>query len=192
MKKLFVTILIMVLVFSFIGCKKANNNNSTNDIIKLPIDDKIEASEEVQSWAQYEIDMMIHMLTVDGFFKDNNNPGELITIDVKESEITNLQLVKQLDYNDIEIDLYILDFKLLPSDLTDDSLFVLDDKGWITSDNNFIYGDANGYEVVKGQLYLLISSNDGVVTSMGIRRAEPLTEKWCKDLIDYYNVPKVD
>ncbi|NLG04429.1 MAG: hypothetical protein GX567_11475, partial [Clostridia bacterium] len=27
-----------------------------------------------------------------------------------------------------------------------------------------------------------------MITGIGIRRAEPLTEKWCKELVDYYNV----
>ena len=194
MKKFIITILIIIIVFSFIGCKKTNNNtDSTSDLIKLPTSDKIEASGEVQFWAQDGVNMLIHMLTVDGFYKDNNQSSKLITIDIQENKITNLQLVKQLDFHDKEtIDLYVLDFKLLPKNLIDNSLFALDDKGWITSDDNFIYSDAVGYEAKKGQLYLLINNNDGVITGIGIRRAEPLTEKWCKELVDYYNVSSND
>lgn len=191
MKKILITVLIFMLVFSFIGCNQENNNNSAADIINLPTSDAIEASEEVRFWAQDGINMLIRMLTIDGFMKDNDDSSELITIEIKESKITNLQLVKQLKFNDKEtIDLYILDFKLLPGNLADDSLFVLDHEGWIPSDDNFIFADANGYEVDKGQLYLLIHNNNGEITSMGIRRAEPLTETWCNDLIGYYNVPK--
>lgn len=179
MKKILITVLIFILVFSFMGCNQASGDNSTAGIVDLPAGDRIEASEEVQSWAQYEVDAIIRMLTADA--------------EVKENKITNLQLVKQLVFEDKEtIDLYILDFKLLPDDLADDSLFVLDKDDWITSDDNFIFADANGYEVEKGQLYLLIHNTNGEITSMGIRRAEPLTEKWCGDLIDYYNVPKVN
>lgn len=191
MKKLLISLLILILIFSFIGCSKVNNNKSSvSDVIKQPVRDKIEASEDVQLWAQYEIDNLIHMLTVDGFFKDENQSGGLITIDIDENKITNLEHVKSLKYHDnTTIDLYQLDFKLKPKDLTNQSLFTIDDNGWITSDDNFLFGDANGSEVKKGQLYLLIHNDDGTLASMGIRRAEPLTEKWCKDLLAYYNYP---
>lgn len=73
--------------------------------------------------------------------------------------------------------------------MVDQTLFSLDSDGWITSEENFTYGDANGYELKKGQLYLLIHDTDGVLTSMGIRRAEMLTDQWCEDLLAYYNYP---
>lgn len=191
MKKLTLSLVVIVFIFSLIGCSKTNNDqNPAPEITIQAENDIIEASEEVQLWAQYELDSLTHMLTVDGFFKDDNQSGSLITIDIEEKKITNLELVKRLEFHDnTTVDLYLLDFKLLPENLTDQSLFKLDDSGWITSDNNFTISDANGYEAKKGQLYLLIHNNDGEITSMGIRRAETLTEKWCKDLLAYYNYP---
>lgn len=191
MKKIFWIALLLFLLISFIGCNKENSDkNAAPEAIKQTGGNKIEASEEVQRWAQYEIDNLIHMLTVDGFFKDGNQSDSLITIGIEENTITNLQFVKRLGFHDnTTVDLYQLDFKLLPKNRTDQSFFTLDDNGWITSDDNFIFGDANGYEAKKGQLYLLIHNVDGTLTSMGIRRGEPLTEEWCDDLLAYYNYP---
>jgi len=191
MKKIVFSLLTIIFFVSFFGCSKANNDQSpVPEIIKQAESDKIEASEDVRLWAQYEIDNLVHMLTVDGFFKDDNQFGSLITIDIEENIITNLELVKTLEFhNNTTVDLYQLDFKLLPENLTDQSLFALDENGWITSDNNFNFGDAKNYTAEKGQLYLLIHIDDGSLTSMGIRRAETLTEEWCEDLLAYYNYP---
>jgi hypothetical protein len=194
--KINVILLIIILSFSFFGCTKSDKSSdpppdtaavSESDQSES---DKIEASEDVQQWAQYEIDNLIRMLTVDGFFKDESQSGGLITINIQENKITGLELAKRLEFtDDTKIDLYQLDFKLLPKDLSDHSLFSLDSDGWITSDDNFVFGDAAGCEVKKGQLYLLIHNDKGTLTSMGVRRAESLTDQWCEDLLAYYNYP---
>ena len=156
----------------------------------LTAEPKVDAPEEVQLWAQYEIDNCIHMLTVDGFFRDEGQSGELIKIKIQANKITDLQLVKTLMFADnATIDLYQLDFKLQPKVVSDQSLFTFDGDGWIASDDNFAFGDAKGCEIKKGQLYLLIHNDNGKLTSMGIRRAESLTDQWCYDLLAYYNYP---
>lgn len=188
MKKLLISVLIIIILLHSNGCNKVNDNN--NDEFDVAEAVKIEASKDVQLWAQYEIDNLMHMLTVDGFFKDESQSGGLIKIEILENKITGLKFVKKLDFaGGTTIDLYRLDFILLPKDLTDQSLFSLDSDGWIVSDDNFVYGDASGCEIKKGQLYLLIHNSSGVLTSMGIRRAESLTDQWCKDLLAYYNYP---
>lgn len=191
MNKLLISVLIIIIVFYSNGCSKVNdNNNKKSDVPQNTSTIKIDASEEVQLWAQYEIDNLIHMLTVDGFLKDESQSGGLIKIKILENKITGLQLAKRLEFaGGTSIDLYQLDFRLLTKDLTDQSLFSLDGDGWIASDDNFVFGDASGCEIKKGQLYLLIHNDNGVVTSMGIRRAESLTDQWCKDLLAYYNYP---
>lgn len=191
MKKLLISMLIIIIVLYSNGCSEVNdNNNEESDVPEAASILKIEASEDVQLWGQYEIDNLIHMLTVDGFFKDESQSGGLIKIKIQESKITGLEPAKRLEFaSGTTIDLYRLDFKLLPKDLTDKSLFSLDGDGWIASDDNFIFGDASGYEVKKGQLYLLIHNDNGTLTSMGIRRAESLTDQWCGDLLAYYNYP---
>ena len=151
---------------------------------------EIDAPIDVQSWAQYEIDNLIRMLSVDGFYINANGSDSLTKVEIQDNKITKLYLMRKLGFsNDTTIDLYRIEFKLLPRNLTVQNLFTLDSGGWITSDENFTYGDANGYEQKNGALYLLIHDDKGQLTSMGIRRAEMLTDKWCEDLLAYYNYP---
>lgn len=179
------------------GYQIKDSNKLLADINKLIVPEKtliaeprVDAPDEVQHWAQYEIDNCIRMLTVDGFFRDESQSGELIKIKIQVNKITDLQLVKTLTFaGNTTIDLYQLDFKLQPKDLSNQSLFTLDGDGWIASGDNFTYADAKGYELKKGQLYLLIHNDNGKLTSMGIRRAEILTDQWCDDLLAYYNYP---
>lgn len=191
MKKISITILVIAIVLILMGCNKADEgsepSDSTEEFVEI---DEVNAPGEVQLWAQNEIDMLIRMLTVDGFYKDNDYSGELQKIAVLESRITNLQLVKQLDFRDATtIDLYQFDFEILPQTLTDEELFVVNDEGWIASDQNFGYSDASGGELEAGQLYLVLHNSDGVLSGLGVRRARELTEQWCADLLANYNYP---
>jgi hypothetical protein len=191
MKKLLFPILIIILLFQLAGCsEKKSDNSAVPDVKAVSSRDKIEASPEVLVWAQMEIDKLIYMLTVDGFPPDDSPSSNLITIEVKENKIINLKLVKTLAFHDnTTIDLYELDFQLLSPNLPDTNIFIADEDGWINSDDNYIYSDANGNEKKNGQLYLLLKNNNGTLTSMGIRRADHLTEQWCKDLLADYNYP---
>jgi hypothetical protein len=175
MKKRLLSLFLILLLSTFIGCGAAPADSEPLPDPEDPTSShKVEAPEAVVSWAQYEIDALVRMLA----------------IELLDSEIINLQLAKQLDFYDSgTIDLYEIDFKLHPGNLKNDSNFNLDPEGWIPSDNNFIYSDATGVEQSEGQLYLLISNHDGELSSMGIRRAESLSDQWCKDLLVYYNYP---
>jgi hypothetical protein len=213
MKKLVTTMIIMIILIYLTGCVQKNELtfegtdaaeitsinyvNTVEATLSENIEEpevastvEIEVPQDVQLWAQYEIDYLIRMLTIDGFFKNTSQSDNLIKIEIQDKKISNLKLVKKLEFvNGSTLDLYRLEFKLLPQNLVDQTLFSLDSDGWITSDENFTYGDANGYELKKGQLYLLIHDTDGVLTSMGIRRTEMLTDLWCEDLLAYYNYP---
>ena len=191
MKKLFAAILLIALATNLVGCKNTNKDTDFADgsgaISEI---EEINASADVLLWAQSEIDMLVRMLTVDGFYKDKDYSGGLQKIVVLESRITNLQLAKQLAFRDATtIDLYRFDFEILPQNLVDDDLFVVNDEGWIVSDQNFGYSDASGGELQTGQLYLVLHNSDGVLSGLGIRRSKELTDQWCADLLANYNYP---
>ncbi|MCA0386800.1 MAG: hypothetical protein LCH34_14715 [Firmicutes bacterium] len=203
MSKFVTGVLVIFIVLFSTGCAKKDELISTNtvetvDSASVDSTDETEADSvleidapiDVQLLAQYEIDNLIRMLSVDGFYINANGSESLTKIEIQDNKITKLYLMRKLGFsNDTTIDLYRIEFKLLPRNLTDQNLFTLDSDGWITSDDNFTYGDANGYEQKNGALYLLIHDDKGQLTSMGIRRAEMLTDKWCEDLLAYYNYP---
>lgn len=175
MKKTLLQLSLFLLLISMIGCGAApDDKESIPDPVDPGANYKVEAPEAVISWARYEIDSLVQSLP----------------IEVLDSEILNLQLTKSLDfYDNSTIDLYEFNFKLKPGDLKEDSTFNLDAEGWILSDNNFNFSDAMGVEQSEGQLYLLINNQAVELTSIGIRRAESLTDQWCDDLLAYYNYP---
>lgn len=185
MKKLLVTILTILIVMSLMGC---DNTKPDANVEKPPETVTIEASQEVQLLAQNEVDLSVNMLTEDGFYTNNDYSGDPITIEVEESKITNLQLAKQIDCQDgSTLDLYEFDFKVLPNALPDKELFVLNSDGWIASDNNFAYSDANSVKLLKGQLYLVVHNLNGELSSLGVKRADSLTDNWCNALLAGYN-----
>lgn len=176
MEKKLLALSSVLLLAILIGCGAVpDDTEPLPDPLDPSTNYKVEAPEEVVNWAQYEIDSLVQSLP----------------IEVLDREIINLQLTKSLDFHDSStIDLYEFNFKLRPGDLKEDATFDLDAEGWILSDNNFNYSDATGMEQREGQLYLLINNQDSELTSLGIRRAELLSDQWCEDLIAYYNYPR--
>lgn len=192
MKKIVVLLIIISMCAGLIGCGGAGEDEAfIDEPSSSSKNDKVGASTDVQLLAQYEVDMLVRVLTESGVYKDNDYSGTPIKIEIRESKILNLQLAKQLDFHDgATIELYEFDFKLLPKALNEEDLFVLDEEGWILSDDNFGYVDARGGESAKGQLYLVLHNSHGELSSLGIRRADALTEERCSALLANYNYPK--
>ena len=55
---------------------------------------EIDVPQNVQLLAQYEIDNLIRMLTIDGSFKNTSQSDNLIKIEIQDKKISNLKLVK--------------------------------------------------------------------------------------------------
>ncbi len=178
-------LIVVLLLFFVAGCGAPVEEPPD----RVPVSEGVvDAPEAVVRWAQYEIDQLVRMLETDGFY--GSEEAGLITVDILDSRIIDLRLERELPFHqESTLKLYALDFRLQPGELPDKTLFILDEEGWIPSDHNFIYGDANGAELQQGQLYLLITESEAEPFSAGIRRAEVLTDEWSKDLQAYFGYP---
>ncbi len=188
MKKLAVLAVLLLSLWVTACGAPVEETNAPPD--RVPVSEGVvDAPEAVIQWAQYEIDQLVRMLETDGFYGPEGT--ERITVDILESRINGLRLEKELAFfQKSSIQLYALDFRLQPGELPEEAGFVLDEEGWIPSDHNFTYSDAQGAELKKGQLYLLITQSGGEPSGIGIRRTEKdLTEEWCADLQAYFGYP---
>ncbi len=188
MNKIKVLALLFLLLLAS-GCGAASPDTDTPpDSVPVSIG-VVDASEDVVRWAQYEIEQLIRMLEESGFLPTAE--PETVFVEIAESQITNLQLEKELPFHQNgTLRLYALDFRLQPAATIPEGIFVLDEEGWIPSAHNFRYADANGVECESGQLYLLISDDGATLSSIGIRRAQGgLTDAWCTDLQAYFGYP---